>query len=864
MDTNADREQANRHPIATVLGEFKGAASPNSLPSKLTAGAGRLAGVARLGEYGRAAIGGTVGAVADAGGHIAGDYLSDKLHGRQPDEHAQPLLKRLGAAALVGGLGGTIGQSMAGMADDFNVYNRSGSSIGRELANAETAGTTTDVVRGLKPAPSVEEAIEKARSNPHGTAVEHATAKVRSPLVAQQEKDLSGAINRIHAEKTSTYERDPGLKKAHGMHETGKELLNTAFDRAQPGQEGFIPFDDLALEKSEPIREAIRRLYKPRLVADVDAAKEAARTGGHVVSLDEAAKAGFKIKGLEAELNPETGIPHNAPSLSDYSQVSESEPMANGNSFPWFPQANPVEVLPKYGKDTLAAHSAEIGGFPGASPEQAAALNKWSFGHDEAIRGVQKGTPDAEIIAKRLEQYGGPIDKLGVPHEQHLAEAREAAVHIAEYLKNTPPATKLPFVYRGLVLSREEAKKFLQQSEFDLGNAASSVSADPAVARSFVARNAKPGDVGLTLKLEHNSARDISPYAADRVKVERELMLPPGSKFGKVSAYEDASNPGNYIVVGKHSPVSGDIGATMPDLGDTPLLRNASGIDIGPPEAPPQGVFTGNAGFDLELQPGAPKKAYRVVLEPKPYDAMTTERQLDAIDRAGKAGKQAEPDPLFRRLMAAGRADRRKNFGDSWADMIERHGDDLKALEQRGVHTGITERAGKYDDLTGNAQIKVNSNVTNYGMAPLETNAHLAELGDAAGVRPDLESVKGIRAYLALKERASPAASMGTTGGGNYLRLGGLLPAAQLRLDAVAKGLARGPDGRPLFPGQQSPGLANTPLGRTLLPSSGLLSLGGGAGGIKTGSVYDAETNRTRPGAVSRQEQEQLERLLSQ
>jgi len=834
LHSDADREQLARHPIAETLGEFGGAVTPGGLASKLTGTVGR--GAARLGPVGAAAVAGGVAAPLDVAAHAGAEELSNRLHGRPVDQDAkgQFASKLLGSALLGTGMG-VVGEYLASGAQGYREHVRSPlSKFGTELTNAESTGTATDALSGLKPSSDVQKYLDKARGPvpgedrplPSGSAVEYAAGDVRGPVVAQQSLEHTAALQRMERESGRMYQGDAGLRQPKPMGELVRTLREHILERSQPeAASEFLPApgQSLGARNNAQLIDFARKLVRPRLALDVDAAKEAARTGGQVVSLEDAERMGFAVKGLENEANPATGVPHNAPTLS-------------GDSFPWFPQANPVEVLPKYTKEQLAAHADELVGYPAATPEQAAALNKWSFGHDEAIRGVQRGDPDAAIIQKRLEAYGGPVDKLGVPHEQHLAEAKEAARHIGEYLAATPPSSKLPFVYRGLVLSREEAKKFLQRGEFDLGNSASSVSADPAVARSFVARNVKPGDVGITLKLEHNGARDISPYAADRVKIEKELLMPGGSKFSAVNRFEDASNPGHYIVVGKQAPPEGDLGATRPEI------------------EPPA----------VEVPPGHSPKTFRVILEPRAYDAMKMEAQIKAIDQAGKAGTEAKVDPVWPELMRAARVDR-EQFGKAWSGLKNIHHEELTALEQRAAHAGITE-SKPYDQMSGNAQKTANAALTNYGVAPQETNKALGELADNAGVRQNLETLRGTRAYSALKEKATPALNESITTGGAFTRLGGLLPGARLRGDAVARSVARGPEGDALFVRKFNTGLMNEPLGREVAPSGpfgNLLSMGRGALGIKTGSVYDSYSERTGPGSsLSPEEKAKLQQLL--
>ncbi len=701
LETDADREQRARTPGATVIGGLAGAINPGSLVSRLTSAAGKLGKGAGLGRYGAASLAGGATGVAEVAGHQIGDELSDKLHGRPIDQKARSnLTGRLVGGALLGGGAGALGEGIASLAQRYRSGIREATSdIGPELTNAEASGTTTDLIRGLKPSSDVEAMLQKARGPvpgeaklaPSGSAVEYAARDVRSPIVAQQVDEHAAALKRMEAESGGMYARDPGLKKGHGMHETGKTLLKTVLDRSQPEAAGkFLPAADDALgaTNNAQFTDFVRKLYKPRLVGDVDAAAEAARTGGHVVTLEEAQRAGFKVKGLSGELNPETGLPHNAPPLSEYDRVSAKE------------------LLPAT---------------------------------DDTVRATK-------------------VDN-------------ERATMVDDGMLEAP----------------------------------------------------KPSPIGPT------PANDAH-----------------GVVFGAGAQNDARQSPTMArIISGGGQPAN-----SFAEI--DPALQKAIGGS---------GLSAAN---DISVPVGYNPKNFRVVLEPRPYDALKMEQQIQAIDRAGKAGTDAKVDPAWPELMRAARVDR-EQFGKAWSGLKNVHHEELTALEQRGAHAGITENK-PYQSMSGNAQKAANAAITNYGVAPQATNEALSELADNAGVRGGLETLKGTRAYSALKEKASPQAGM--TEGGGFLRVGGLMPAVKLRADAFARGLARGPDGLPLFtaPGSTaaSPALANEPLGRSLLPSSGLLSMGRGALSVKTGSVYDSATGRAKPaGTLTQQEREQLERLLA-
>jgi len=362
---------------------------------------------------------------------------------------------------------------------------------------------------------------------------------------------------------------------------------------------------------------------------------------------------------------------------------------------------------------------------------------------------------------------------------------------------------------------------------------------------------------------------------------DSELLPTPERGSG---TYADVSD--SEILPGRESQATtpmGDEGVTLlpPPLAQPgePSPTHARILDTGRPPAnsyaehhpslrhivdtqpPPANSFTVP---DIIVPEGKPASEFLVMLEPRSYDALKMDEVINSIDDAAKVATKVRPDPVWKDLMRAARVDR-DQFGKAWSGLKDLHYQKFNELEQRAAHAGITENE-YFPELTGNAQKSVNSALRNYGVDAQDTNEALANLADKAGVRQGLETLKGTRAYVALKEKAKPQASATTSGG--FMRVGGLVPAAKLRADAIARGVARGPEGNPLFIEGLNPEaatrLANEPLGRTLLPSSGLLAMGRGAAALKTGSVYDSAVNRGKPaGTLTPEEQAQIERYLS-
>lgn len=793
LQTNDDREQLARHPVAEAIGEVGGAVAPGSLAGKLFGGLGRLGKAAGLGKYGAAALAGGVGSTIDAASHSGADALADQLHGRPLDQDAKShfTTKLLGSAAI-GSLGGVAGEGVASLAQRYRTgLRQSTSPMGTELTNAESTGTATDAWHGLKPSSDVEKYLEKARGPvpgedkalPTGSAVEYAASDVRGPIVKQQDFEHTAALQRMEKESGQMYARTPELKQPKPVKSLLDTLLNGIRERSQPeAADKFLPgaADALGARNNSPFIDLARKVVKPRLALDVDAAKEAARTGGRVVTLEEAEQMGFPVKGLANELNPETGIPHNAPSLSDY----EVPATAAGKFAAEHPD---LPLVQRYLNETRAANGlAERAGYP---RETSAAMNGF-------LR-------DAETAGHT---YKGTVYRGATPSELERVMQGGATPSAWSVSKNIEGA--MPFAKKGGVL-------------FEIEGGA-------------VPTDAVPGS-----------------------NTFEEALIPHGAPL-RVAGRRNEN--GIEIVTLKRAgtPVPEEnLGATRPELGAT-----RPEMDSHEPVRDSELMTSA-----IEVPENYNPKQFRVILDPRAYDAQKMEQVIKAIDQAGKAGTEAKVDPMWPELMRAARIDR-EQFGKAWSGLKNVHHEQLTALEQRAAHAGITEQKPTYDELSGNAQKAANATITNYGVAPKATNEALSSLADNAGVRGNLETLRGTRAYSALKEKALPNVHESIGQGGGFARLGGLLPGLKLRGDAFARTLARGPEGEAMYATKFSPRLLNEPLGREVTPSGpfgSLLSMGRGALGVKTGSVYDSGSGRAGPGStLSPDEKAKLQQLLEQ
>jgi len=894
--------QDERNPLATGAGEIAGSALPIGPVAEATGFVGKkLLGAApgALRGLGRSVAGGVAGAVTDLAGRAAATGEQDDSMGSAKDRFMSGLLPTIGVA----GGGSILGHLAAG---GGNWLQKSNVQAHPEIADLFRGGGETATLRGVVPGEEVAANLEAARPPAYGenkpypeaNATEVQARKLREPLAAENATARGELPQRFAAEKDAAFAADPNLQKPVPVRRTAQGAVDWLLGELQPkAADAYFPLKKVLPEDVGPAanvsaaRELLPQLVSGHVVTAADASGMAERNIGRSLTIEEAQKIGLDVPGMlkkqglsttiKTESPPATaldaeGVPNNAPAIPN-------EPL------------NVAQVLPKYSKEQLAT----AGGVGEATPEQAAAIQRYTFG--------KRSDGDNDLI------------------NEYLSKA---------------PISPLPHVYRGLTLTPDQAAEMLSQDTFTTGSTPTSVSSSPIVARSFVARNLEPGDVGVTLKLEHASARNIQPFAHDQVKVEGELMLPEKRSFEIISKHKDPTNPGNWIVVAKEVPSATDAGmSTTEEVFGRPADKLAPGaadrlkpregrafktptgplgsewfdqakaaetvalhsgdyavsdpfggwkntvpsgrgpLDTpttpGTPDAPPSVPSIRPTGAPSALRAadppslasapwqgplrqqetinGIPIGEYRVVIKPNEYNAQQWEKIIGNIDdRAGEGARaRGKVDPNWEKLQAAARADR-DQFGKPWTDLIARHHEISTQMEQRSGHAGLKERK-PYSEMSPEGHATLNGQLQGYpntdearvAMRSIasDADARAKAMADLAGQAPppsvlhELDILGAQHAYKRLSGEAMPKLA-GTAGfGGVTEHIRGFGPAMRLRSDAVARAISRGPTGEPTISPRLADFLRNaSPSPR---PLTGMMSMGGGALGMKAGVGYN-------------------------
>lgn len=294
------------------------------------------------------------------------------------------------------------------------------------------------------------------------------------------------------------------------------------------------------------------------------------------------------------------GLPKKGPASADavnrLKQFIKLRVIGAGDPVP----ASPVDVMPRLSSAELASHREAVQAAARAvSPQEAEAVRRFTRGYDQSIRDLQRGASEAEVAAK---------NPRGI---YHAREALESLPHLESYVKKMPPAREVPYVYRGITLSQEDAAKLLKDGVIQAdptGKAVTSVSADPIVARSFVARNLEPGQVGIQLKLKHRSAVGTAPFSDGKMKVEKELLLPGSARFRVVKRYADKTNPGQYIIEAEEIAGLGESAAELAQRVPKAAAKGAAGFKAGLTSKEKQSTFMPTLPT-MNLRAGLPARA---------------------------------------------------------------------------------------------------------------------------------------------------------------------------------------------------------------------------------------------------------------
>ncbi len=325
-----DREQAERDPVAAGAGEVLGAINPRSLASGIAHGvSGAAKGVAERYLPGMAArlfgaaAGGAAASEADLAGRAGSQAVVDQAHGLGTDDAKSTFTKSLLGTGLLGAGGGVLGQLVG---EGATAFRKSTSSAYPELGPLREGGGDTSVLRGVR-APAEVKANEEAarfgipgeaKPRPLGTPEEIAAEKLQEPLTQQNADDMKGAVAQAERENAQALASNPELAKPKPMRATANALLDEVLGRVDPAKAGsgeFLPKEgsDLAYSSNKAHVDAVKKLWKPKVVLAVEAPDVARAEGGRVISVEQAQALKYP---LEFPTDSE-GVPAGAPPIPD-------------------------------------------------------------------------------------------------------------------------------------------------------------------------------------------------------------------------------------------------------------------------------------------------------------------------------------------------------------------------------------------------------------------------------------------------------------------------------------------------------------------------------------------------------------------
>lgn len=948
LETDADREQAERDPIARGAGELAGSLRTTGPLAKIAQGASKavpwLAGAtlgpglaarfpAGLGRLVSSAVAGGVTGVADLAGHSAAEAVRGVPNAKERFVQSLPGALETGAAF---GAGGQL------LAEGGNAVQKSVLGATPELGQLRPGGGNSDILFGVRPGKDVAANIEAARepipgeakARPEGNATEIAAKKIQQPLTAANAASHASAHQSVAAEQDAAIAADPKLQEQLPATKTAQAAVDWALAKLQPeARAGYLPGISKPLSSEvlpgadiSEVQKLAPRLWKPRLVTAVDASSVANRARGRSITLDEARKLGIPLGELSKELGAE-GVPLNAPPIP-----SEAAPVSAGTNF-----------------DAAASKANDIASETSTAPELQDFLNRSRKAENAAERdGAERATSSAvtrflRAAEERGATYDGPtyrgtsqaeLDQLLKNGETvntwSVSKDSEGATHFAKkggvLLEIEPGAGAVPvdgiegsntfgeaLVPKGqrFEVAGERTENGLRIVKLrrvegpDLGGGATTedVFGQPAEkltplngpVRGATPGRAKPppapeagsdwdnpeetrarfdymyGEAPGRAESPAPTPDDVTPTRVSEYKprAPRERWATPSSPSGPPSEFSAADLPsGARLNPEKKVPGTGH-GEGFYELGtDGMKMEAAPGVPSltermkrgapprpGAPLPPPTAPSAPSVG-------GIPESEYRVILEPRRFDAKTFEEILGDVDRkAGSGSATAQPDPAWKALQRAIREDRAQ-FGKGWADLIAKHHELLNQVEQRSYHAGMVEKK-PYSEMQGSSQQTLNGKLVDFpgGSDSARALRELAAQADPA-VQHDLEVLGAQNAYSKLKGMASPKIGETLGSGGLSGHLRGFGPAVKLRADALGRAVSAGPTGEPtITPRLLAFVRQNAPQPKYL---PGIGAMGGGALGLKAGSVYSSTRDRgARAQTLTPAERQFLDNLIT-
>ena len=872
---DADREQAERNPIASGLGELVGGIRHGGPLAKITSKVGGAVAKYLPGMAGRiagSALGGAVAAETDLGARSLANAAGDVMQGRGTESAKDQFTSNLLGTGLIGGGLGALGGAIA---EGANAFQKSTVAKYPEVAQLRRGGGDTSLLSGVKPGEAVAGNVEAAREPVFGEAkvpqgsnpTEVAAAKVQQPIAganAQAHTDLKA---RLAAEKEAAFAADPELAKPRPLRATANAAVDWVLAKLQPeATKKFLPGMRPSAQKVAPAADAqtaaklADQLWKPRLVTSVEAANEARNAGGRVISVEDAQRLGIDVGGLRPNPSVIAGEPA-SPSVAE-----APEPIAGSTTEDIFGRPAERVSQPKAPKgtgfDTAAKDVGALASETGADDALGTFLNKdrRAVGEAERARTPNATSDKVTDFLHEAQQRGATYDGLVYrgTSEAELEQIRRTgrATHTLSVSKD-PEGAQAFGKKGGVVLEIEDHPVPVD------GVAGSNTFGEALVPKDEVAQivseRVENGVRYVRLKMGASADR-LAPRPG---RAARTPAPEPGSDWddrGRDKARFDFIF-GDSV---KSDPFPAPAGNDNPTRvsNSPPIAPPSPPISIGAPSSPPPELRARPTPAASQAQAaGIPAAHMKVVLEPREYDARKLEEIIGDIDQQAKAGKaNANPDPQWKVIQKAIREDRNQ-FGPKWSKLIADHHEQLNAAEQRSARAGLNE-AKPYSEMQPNNQQAFDSKLEGFPGNKKSSDALRAIAADASPkVLQELEELGATNAYSKLKNLATPKLTESASIGGAVTRLQGLGPATKLRGDALARRLASGATGEPTIPPGVLDYVRRKVPGRKWLP--GNASLGGGALGLKGGVAYNKATEKPQQSATLTPEQiDFLGRLL--
>jgi len=423
-----DRAREARSPAAYFAGSVLGGFNKRALGNQVAGLVGKMAprAVPSLRPLGTSVLAGGAASGFDYAGNTAGQTLADTLHGRPLDDDMKShFTAGLLGAVGGGGVAGALGEYLASRAHGLRGHFRSPTSkLWPELPQLDPSGSTTDFIHGVKPSPGVEDILKRASGPVPGEAKEmlmgglmgEASKGLPEPIVAQQNKEYDLLVQALKDHKGEMVRSNPKLLLKKGPKTLIQRLREALILRSKATAEGkYLPSseDELGANKNDPFIDIVRKSTRARVVPTVDAAQEAARTGGHVATIQEARGLGFPVKNWENDVpspggssigdathpdttQPDLGATH--PGSGSYANVSDSELLPDGTR-PTFDTPTRERVI-ESGRPPANSNGPDFQGMLNSAPPPA---NTYAELH------IMKGIPESEY---RVILDAEPLDAL--------------------------------------------------------------------------------------------------------------------------------------------------------------------------------------------------------------------------------------------------------------------------------------------------------------------------------------------------------------------------------------------------------------------------------------------------------------------